>query len=238
MAFVEKRSSSTFKGAIYKIRKRPETKVVVFVRWAAVSTSKSQDSTPTPLTRHHFHGGRNLGCHHLPLSPLGPEPLSRPQTHLPLHPHFSLHPFHSAARKHFPVSEEDKTDGLFRGGGGEAEHRGGGESERGDSGESDLRRPGGGEARQEEIRAANVPCCGCDVELWDHFHGCYGSLLPVFMANGGKAELLSSLFSPVLYFFLLFFFAWNLKLGSLCDRAGRFPCPRCSGHLLCRLEPL
>lgn len=32
MTFVEKRSSSTFKGAIYKIRKRPETKVVVCVR--------------------------------------------------------------------------------------------------------------------------------------------------------------------------------------------------------------
>lgn len=35
MTFEEKRSSSTFKGAIYKIRKRPETKVVVCVRWTA-----------------------------------------------------------------------------------------------------------------------------------------------------------------------------------------------------------
>lgn len=111
------------------------------------------------------------------------------------------------------MSEEDKTDGLFRGGGGEAEHRGGGESERGDCGESDLRCPGGGEARQEEIRAANVPCCGCDVELWDHFHGCYGSLLPVFMANGGKSELRSSLFSPFFYFSLLFFLCLKFEIG-------------------------
>ena len=29
----------------------------------------------------------------------------------------------------------------------------------------------------------SVPCYKYDIELWDYFHGCYGSLLLAFMAN-------------------------------------------------------
>lgn len=200
MAFLELYSSSTFNGVIYKREKRPGLKIVVSERWTSQLRVQLSALHFTSLTRDPFHGGRNLGRRHLPRSPVGPEPLSRPQTHLPLRTHSPLHPVPPARRNHFPVSEKDKTDGLLRAGGRESENRGGGESERGVRGESDRRRSAGGEALQKEIRAVNLPSRGCDVNLRNHVHGRHGSLLPVFVANGGKLELRFSVFSPFLYF--------------------------------------